>query len=61
MLATHQIVITVTYCYVYMGLIDHCTGEKIDNVHTHWVGKDLSFLHADSKDSDQTGRNPRLI
>ena len=28
---------------------------------THWVAKDPSFLHADSKDSDQTGRMPRLI
>ena len=27
----------------------------------HWVAKDLSFLHADSKDSDQTGWMPRLI
>ena len=27
----------------------------------HWVAKDPSFLHADSKDSDQTGRMPRLI
>ena len=26
-----------------------------------WVAKDPSFLHADSKDSDQTGRMPRLI
>ena len=26
-----------------------------------WVGKDPSFPHADSKDSDQTGRMPRLI
>ena len=26
-----------------------------------WVAKDLSFLHADSKDSDQTGRMSRLI
>ena len=25
------------------------------------VAKDLSFLHADSEDSDQTGRMPRLI
>ena len=25
-----------------------------------WVAKDLSFLHADSEDSDQTGRTPRL-
>ena len=28
---------------------------------TQWVAKDHSFLHADSKDSDQTGRMPRLI
>ena len=26
-----------------------------------WVANDLSFLYADSKDSDQTGRMPRLI
>ena len=26
-----------------------------------WVAKDPSFLHADSKDSDQTERMPRLI
>ena len=25
----------------------------------HWVAKDLSFLHADSEDTDQTGRMPR--
>ena len=27
----------------------------------HWVAKDPTFLHADSEDSDQTGRMPRLI
>ena len=26
-----------------------------------WIGKDPSFLHADSKDSGQTGRMSRLI
>ena len=26
-----------------------------------WVDKDPMFLHADSEDSDQTGRMPRLI
>ena len=26
-----------------------------------WVAKDPSFLHADSEDSDQSGRVPRLI
>ena len=28
---------------------------------TQWVAKDPSFLHADSKNSDQTGQMPRLI
>ena len=28
---------------------------------TQWVVKDPSLLHADSEDSDQTGRMPRLI
>ena len=28
---------------------------------TQWVAKDPSLLHADSEDSDQTGRRPRLI
>ena len=28
---------------------------------TQWVAKDPSFLHADSEDSDQTGRMPGLI
>ena len=27
----------------------------------HWVAQDPGFLHADSEDSDQTGRMPRLI
>ena len=26
-----------------------------------WVAKDPSFLHADSEDSVQTGRKPRLV
>ena len=28
---------------------------------THWVAKDPRFLHVDSKDSDLSGRMPRLI
>ena len=31
------------------------------SVCAQWVAKDPSFLHADSEDSDQTGRMPRLI
>ena len=30
-------------------------------LYAHWVAEDPSFLHADSEDSDQTGRMPRLI
>ena len=30
-------------------------------IRAHWVAKDPSFLYADSEDSDQTGRMPRLI
>ena len=31
------------------------------SLHAQWVAKDPSFLHADSEDSYQTGRMPRLI
>ena len=29
--------------------------------YAQWVAEDPSFLHADSEDSDQAGRMPRLI
>ena len=32
-----------------------------DQLCAQWVVKDTGFLHADSEDSDQTGRMPRLI
>ena len=35
--------------------------EDSDQPGHQWVAKDPSFLHADSEDSDQTGRMPRLI
>ena len=31
------------------------------SLRAQWVAKDPRFLHADSEDSDQTGRMPRLI
>ena len=31
------------------------------SLYAEWVAKDTRFLHADSEDSDQTGRMPRLI
>ena len=34
---------------------------SVSSLCAQWVGKDPSFLHAESEDSDQTGRMPRLI
>ena len=39
----------------------HCPVWSESSLCTQWVAKDPSFLHADSEDSDQTGRMPRLI
>ena len=38
-----------------------CPVWSISSLCTQWVAKDPTFLHVDSKDSDQTGRTPRLI
>ena len=38
-----------------------CQVSSESSLCTQWVAKDQSFLHADSEDSDQTGRMPRLI
>ena len=40
-----------------------CASAQSDqsSLRAHWIAKDPSFLHADSDDSDQTGRTPRLI
>ena len=38
-----------------------CAQSDQSSLCAHWVAKDPSFLHADSKDSDQTGQMPRLI
>ena len=35
--------------------------DKTNKVFAQWVAKHPSFLQADSKDSDQTGRMPWLI
>ena len=37
------------------------TQSDQSSLSAHWVAKDPNFLHADSEDSDQTGRMPRLI
>ena len=38
-----------------------CPVWSESSVCAQWVPKDPGFLHADSEDSDQTGRMPRLI
>ena len=39
----------------------HDKTNKMSVLPAQWVAKDPSVLHADSEDSDQTGRMPRLI
>ena len=41
--------------------LDICPVWSGSSLCAQWVAKDPSFLHADSKDSDQTGQMPRLI
>ena len=41
--------------------LDICPVWSESSLCTQWVAKDPSFFHADSEDSDQTGRMPRLI
>ena len=38
-----------------------CPGWSESSLCAKWLAKDPRFLHADSEDSDQTGRMPRLI
>ena len=38
-----------------------CPGWSESSLCAQWEDKDPSFLHADSEDSDQIGRMPRLI
>ena len=51
------IVAMATLCRVGFLILDFSTGISRHEL----VAKDPSFLHADSEDSDQTGRMPRLI
>ena len=45
-------------CQISLGFRPVCSESSLC---AQWVAKDPSFLHADSEDSDQTGRMPRLI
>ena len=44
--------------YINMGIRPVCSESPLCALR---IAKDLKLLHADSKDSDQTGRMPRLI
>ena len=49
--------------YAHQRLSSAWTSAQSDqsSLCAHWLAKDPSFLHADSEDSDHTGRMPRLI
>ena len=54
---------TPTKCYVRPAKTQISLGihpSDQSSLCTQWVPKDPSFFHADSEDSDQTGRMPRL-
>ena len=57
-LATHWAHVAKTLVWLY---IMSWQRERESSLCVQWVAKDPSFLHADSEDSDQTGRMPRLI
>ena len=48
----------MTVCPIGLGI---CPVWAESSLCTQWVAKDPNFLQVDSKDSDQTGRMPRLI
>ena len=64
--STDCIKCTVTY-WLHLHSLHSLIVLDIDQVWSEsslcaqWVAKDPRFLHADSKDSDQTGQMPRLI
>ena len=58
--AKTQISLTVHPAKTQISL-DICLVWSEYSLCTQWVAKEPSFLHADSKDSDQTGQMPRLI
>ena len=49
------------WLYAQRRLISAWTVWSESSLSAQWVAKDPSFLQADSEDSDQTGRMPRLI
>ena len=47
--------------YVSLSLSRHYSRTRVFTTCAQWVAKVPMFLHADSEDSDQTGRMTRLI
>ena len=55
---TNEVSVRPAKTQISMGI---CPVWSESSLCAQWVAKGPSFLHADSKDSDQTGRMPRLI
>ena len=55
---TNKMTVRLVKTQISLGICQVCSESSLC---AQWVAKDPSFLHADSKDSDQTGRLPRLI
>ena len=55
---TNKVTVHPAKTQISLGICPVCSESLLC---TQWVAKDPGFLHADSEDSDQTGRMPRLI
>ena len=60
---SHDMIIPTKWVYAQQRLRSAWASAQSSqsSLYAQWVAKDPSFLHADSKDSDQTGRMPRVI
>ena len=55
---TNKVSVRPAKTQISLGIRPVCSESSLC---AQWVAKDPRFLHADSEDSDQTGRMPRLI
>ena len=55
---TNKVIVRTAKTQISMGI--HPVWSE-SSLCASWVAKDPTFLHADSENSDQTGRMPRLI
>ena len=58
MTKTNKITVRPAKTQISLGISKVLPGSSLC---AQWVAEDPRFLHADSEDSDQTGRMPRLI